>query len=98
MIMIIGDINDTNYDAAKAHLIDTEKHHQIYHTSNILTFPQIRDTFEVDDKELIDLMLAILITPTIVYMLKSWEYSNDARLLHDYCSGNGYKIIYSKKF
>lgn len=99
MILVIGDIKDVaKFKMAKEHLIDTEKHHQIYGTSNIVTLPEIAEMFEVEEKDLIDLTLHILSYTKTVYMIKSWEYDNDARLLHDYCDNNGYKIIYSKKF
>ena len=102
MILIIGRMKDediSDYRKAKEHLIDTEKKHQIYHTRNIVTLPELKEMFcDLDDRQFSDLILSILSKINIVYCIKSWEYSNDARLYHDYCAINGHKIIYSKKF
>lgn len=99
MILVIGDRNDLdNFIKAKEHLIDTEKHHHIYGTNHIITLPEIADMFPFEDKQFVDLILHILSYCNIIYCLKSWEVDNDARLYHDYCDSNGYKIIYSKKY
>jgi hypothetical protein len=48
MIIVIGDINDKNYERAKAHLIDTEKKHQIYGTADIVTLPEIAELLPLE--------------------------------------------------
>lgn len=98
MIIVIGDMNDKNYERAKAHLIDTEKKHHIYNTADIVTLPEIAELLPLDERQFADLMLHLLSYVNIIYCLKSWETDNDARMYHDYCAHNGYKIIYSKKF
>ena len=102
MIAIIGDWNcddKESFEKAKAHLIDTEKKHQIYGTKDIINPVDVFDAlYMLSDKQKVDIFLHILSMCNIVYLLKGWEYNNDLRMLHDYCSNNGYKIIYSKKF
>ena len=101
MIFIIGNWNkdEEAYEKAEEQLIDTEKHHQIYHTSSIINVCKMFKALpELDEKQQLDTQLDLLRMCNIVYCVKSWESSNDARLLHDYASANGYKIIYSKKF
>lgn len=102
MILVMGSLTseDTSgFKKAKEHLIDTEKHHQIYGTRNIITLEELRQLFiDIDDKSFFDLVIHILSCINTVYMLKNWDTDNDTRLLHDYCGNNGYKIIYSKKF
>lgn len=102
MILIIGSLTKENKDGfnkAKEHLINTEKYHQIYGTRDIVTLEELRQVFDfLDDKQFFDLILHLLSYIDTVYMIKSWEVDADARLLHDYCGNNGYKIIYSKKF
>lgn len=103
MILVLGDWTDEkrreSFDKATAHLVDTEKKHQIYHTKAIINIAEVLDTLPyLDYKQQIDICLHILSMCDTVYMLKGWEYNNDVHMLHDYASVNNYQIIYSKKF
>lgn len=102
MILIIGSLTkekNDGFNKAKKHLLDTEKYHQIYGDKDIVTLPELRDTFHyLDDKQFMDMMYHLLSYLDTIYVIKSWEIDTDARLLHDYAGSNGYKIIYSKKF
>jgi hypothetical protein len=99
--MIIGDWEKDakSFDKAEEQLIDTEKHHQIYGTADIINPIKVFKLLPyLDAVQRIDLLLCLLTFCDIVYVLKSWEFNNDSRLLHDYADARGYKIIYSKKF
>lgn len=103
MIFVAGDWTDIEkrdlFDKAEAQLIDTQKHHKIYGTSDVINSAKVLETLPfLDYKQQVDLMLYLLSRCDIIYMLKGWETNNDVRLLHDYADNNGYKIIYSKKF
>lgn len=101
MIMIIGnwEKDAKAFEKAEQQLIDTEKYHSIYGTSDIINPVKLFECLHfLDEKQKLDILLDLLRMSDIVYMVKSWESHNDARLLHDYASANGYKIIYSKKF
>lgn len=101
MICIIGDLNKDSeaYDKAEAHLIDTEVKHCIYGTKDIINSYKVVQLLPfLDYKQQIDLLIHLISYCDTVYMLKSWEYNNDARMLHDYAVTRNCKIIYSKKF
>lgn len=101
MILIIGNWRKDAEKFAKAEeqLIDTEKYHQIYGTADIINPVKLFETLPfLTEIQQLDLLLNLLKMCNIVYAVKSWETNTDARLLHDYASANGYKIIYSKKF
>lgn len=87
------------FDRAEEQLLDTEKHHQIYGTSDIINPMKVFDALPfLDYKQQVDLQLFLLSQCNTIYMLRGWESNNDVRLLHDYADNNGYKIVYSKKF
>ena len=103
MIFIAGDFKDKNetkqFDEAEKHLIELEKYHQIYKTKDIINPNKVVKAMPfLDERDRLDLYLLLLQKCDIIYMLASWEYNIDARILHDYASVNGYKIVYSKKF
>jgi len=101
MIVVIGDWTDkkAKFAEATAHLIDTEKKHQIYHTEDIIDISKVLDTMPfLDYKQQIDLCLFIMSMCDTVYVLKGWEYNNDVHMLHDYALACNHHIIYSKKF
>lgn len=101
MIFIAGDWEkDTeSFSKAEEQLINTEKYHSIYGTSDIINPVKVLESISfLDYKQKVNVMLQLLSYCDIIYMLKGWEYNVDVKLLHDYASNNGYKIIYSKKF
>lgn len=101
MILVIGNwhIKDVGMTRAKEHLIDTEKFHQIYRDDAIIDPNELFETLPfLEERQQLDLLFDLLRMCDTVYAVKSWENHNDSRLLHDYASCNGYKIIYSKKF
>lgn len=101
MIVVLGDWtkDKISFDKAQAHLIDTEKKHQIYHTTDIINIADVLLTIPgLDYKQQIDICLHILSMCDAVYMLKGWEYNNDVHMLHDYACVANKQIIYSKKF
>ena len=101
MTIIIGDWNEVTdaFNKAEAHLIETEKKHQIYHDSEIINISKVFDSMPaLDYKHQINIALHLISISDRVYMLKGWEYNNDARMLHDYALALNLQIIYSKKF
>ena len=101
MIMILGnwEKDEKAFQKAEEQLIDTEKYHSIYGTADIINPIKLFEyLYFLDERQKLDILLDLLRMVDIVYMVKSWESFNDARLLHDYADANGYKIIYSKKF
>lgn len=101
MIMILGnwEKDEKAFQKAEEQLIDTEKYHKIYGTVDIINPIKLFEyLYFLDDRQKLDVLLDLLKMGDTVYMVKSWESFNDARLLHDYADVNGYKIIYSKKF
>ena len=103
MIFIAGDWTDEknvdSFAGAEQQLEDTEKYHSIYGTSEIINSYTVMQTLNyLDYKQQVDVLIHLLSYCDIIYMLRGWENNNDIRLLHDYASNNGYKIIYSKKF
>ena len=101
MIFIAGDWEQdiTHFAKAKEHLIDTQKHHQIYGTAEIINSAEVLATMPfLSYEQQIDVLIQLLSMCDTIYMLKGWEKNNDVSLLHDYASAKNYRIIYSKKF
>lgn len=101
MIVIIGDWTEdtTAFDKAEAHLMKTEVYHQLYHDRYIVNVAKLFNVIPgLDYKQQINIVLHLISISDKVYMLKGWEYNNDAHMLHDYASVLNLQIIYSKKF
>lgn len=101
MIVVLGDWTQDklSFDKATAHLIETEKKHQIYHTKDIVNIADVLLAIPgLDYKQQVEICIHIISMCDSVYMLKGWEYNNDVHMLHDYADVISKHIIYSKKF
>ena len=102
MIFIAGDWEDgdrTAFDDAEQHLINTEKHHKIYGTSDIINSAKVLDTMPfLSYNQKLELLLKLLSYCDTIYMLKGWECNPDVKLLQDYAIVRNCRTVYSKKF